>query len=135
LQTEAATAGSGIRTDPRVALASLLGEPVTRNVPPGNALVNTMTGEQVAQNPQAASPNFLPTLLGLSREGLDVAASPQAQGLTQDLMPLIQQLIAGQTGTNAPAAGPVRIANDAEYDKLPSGTTFIGPDGQQRTKP
>lgn len=36
----------------------------------------------------------------------------------------------------APAAGaPVRIANDADYARLPSGATFVGPDGVTRRKP
>lgn len=30
---------------------------------------------------------------------------------------------------------PARINNDAEYNALPSGTTFVGPDGKQRRKP
>jgi hypothetical protein len=33
------------------------------------------------------------------------------------------------------ASGPKKIANDAEYAALPSGTVFIGPDGKQRKKP
>jgi hypothetical protein len=28
-----------------------------------------------------------------------------------------------------------RIASDAEYNALPSGATFVGPDGKQRRKP
>ena len=36
----------------------------------------------------------------------------------------------GQGGGGVP-----RIANDDEYNRLPSGTTFIGPDNQQRRKP
>lgn len=35
----------------------------------------------------------------------------------------------------APAGGPPKIANDADYDALPSGTEFIAPDGQLRRKP
>lgn len=39
---------------------------------------------------------------------------------------------------NRPAAGksggPVRIKGDADYDRLPSGTTYIAPDGRTRTK-
>jgi hypothetical protein len=41
----------------------------------------------------------------------------------------------------APAAsasaqtGPAKISGDAEYDALPSGAVFIGPDGKQRKKP
>ena len=39
-------------------------------------------------------------------------------------------------GGNQPApTGPVRIQNDAEYARLPSGTNFIGPDGVVRRKP
>lgn len=32
-------------------------------------------------------------------------------------------------------SGPARITNDAEYEALPSGASFIGPDGRQRRKP
>ena len=72
----------------------------------------------------------------------------------QQQMSLIQQIMAGSMGqnntgtgdsllnkvTNQPDAansqtGPVVIKNDAEYDALPSGTVFIGPDGVERTKP
>ncbi len=36
----------------------------------------------------------------------------------------------------APAGGaPKQIASDADYNALPSGTTFIGPDGKTRRKP
>lgn len=34
----------------------------------------------------------------------------------------------------SPAAEPARISSDAEYDALPSGTLFIGPDGKRRRK-
>jgi hypothetical protein len=49
------------------------------------------------------------------------------------------QMIAAETalGTQeAPAqGGPVRISSDAEYEALPSGTQFIGPDNKLRRKP
>jgi hypothetical protein len=32
------------------------------------------------------------------------------------------------------AAGPVQISSDAEYDALPVGTEYIGPDGITRVK-
>ncbi len=35
----------------------------------------------------------------------------------------------------APAGGPVNITGDADYNALPSGTHFIGPDGHERVKP
>lgn len=34
-----------------------------------------------------------------------------------------------------PRGQTVRISNDAEYDRLASGTSFIGPDGRRRVKP
>lgn len=41
----------------------------------------------------------------------------------------------GASGSfDAPVAGPARISSDAEYDALPSGATYIAPDGKTRTK-
>lgn len=37
--------------------------------------------------------------------------------------------------TETPAAGPIKISSDADYNKLPSGAMFIAPDGSQRRKP
>jgi hypothetical protein len=49
------------------------------------------------------------------------------------------QMIARETALGsqeAPAqGGPVRISSDAEYEALPSGTQFIGPDNKLRRKP
>lgn len=41
----------------------------------------------------------------------------------------------GASVPTAPAAAPIKITGDADYNKLPSGSLFIGPDGQQRRKP
>jgi hypothetical protein len=44
----------------------------------------------------------------------------------------------GRSGIGGGTMGggaPVRITNDAEFYALPSGTRFIGPDGQTREKP
>jgi len=52
-----------------------------------------------------------------------------------------QQLIDLRTGRpvtggqQAPAQGPVKIANDAEFDALPKGAIYIGPDGKKYQKP
>jgi hypothetical protein len=35
----------------------------------------------------------------------------------------------------AAGKGPVKIASDAEFDALPKGAEFIGPDGKHRKKP
>lgn len=43
---------------------------------------------------------------------------------------------APSTTTPPPAsAGPPHITNQADYDRLPSGAHFVGPDGQERVKP
>jgi hypothetical protein len=34
-----------------------------------------------------------------------------------------------------PPGGPVKISGDEDFEKLPSGATFVGPDGVMRTKP
>jgi hypothetical protein len=45
------------------------------------------------------------------------------------------------TGTGPPktssagVSGPVTITGDADYNALPSGTHFVGPDGHERIKP
>jgi hypothetical protein len=39
------------------------------------------------------------------------------------------------TPSAAPTGGTVSITSDEEYDALPSGTVFIGPDGVERVKP
>jgi len=41
----------------------------------------------------------------------------------------------GESPATTPSANPVKIAGDADYNKLPSGALFIGPDGKQRRKP
>jgi hypothetical protein len=46
-------------------------------------------------------------------------------------------IASGQKGApkKEQAGQPARITSDAEYDALPSGATFIGPDGKTRRKP
>ncbi len=39
------------------------------------------------------------------------------------------------TPAPAPATPPVKITGDADYNALPSGTHFVGPDGKERVKP
>jgi hypothetical protein len=44
--------------------------------------------------------------------------------------------VVGRHAANAyQPQGPARISSDEEYDQLPSGSVFVGPDGQQRRKP
>ena len=54
------------------------------------------------------------------------------------LLPATIRAISGETvapAATASAGAPVKITGDADYDKLPSGTVFIDPKGQQRRKP
>lgn len=39
------------------------------------------------------------------------------------------------SGAAAPSGGPARIRNDVEYNSLPPGAEFVGPDGVRRKKP
>lgn len=65
-----------------------------------------------------------------------------AQIIKDKLEGFQKYLAAKETGTTkkktsiAPTGTtPMKITGDADYDKLPSGSLFIGPDGQQRRKP
>lgn len=53
-------------------------------------------------------------------------AAQREGGATGDFSP---------TKPAAPTKGPVKIASDADYNALPSGAEFIGPDGKKRRKP
>jgi hypothetical protein len=54
--------------------------------------------------------------------------------LSRDTIAALERQSGSQQG-NGRAGAAVHISNDADYDKLPSGTVFIGPDGQRRRKP
>jgi hypothetical protein len=48
---------------------------------------------------------------------------------------IARAMTAGKTQVPQRTAGPVKISGDADYNRLPSGAVFIGPDGVKRTKP
>jgi len=57
--------------------------------------------------------------------------------MTPELKEILANLAPAKTPP-APASNakqPAKISSDAEYNALPSGATFIGPDGQTRRKP
>lgn len=66
-----------------------------------------------------------------------------AEASSKDDLALMQQLdkagikasVAGGKVTATGAGGPVQIASKAQYDALPTGTRFVGPDGKEWTKP
>lgn len=94
---------------------------------------------------QAARPQFNPQLQG-EITGYKTTQQQQAenQALLQklkylgvQLSPQQEALLAGGGGQIQPqqSGGPVKIQSDADYAKLPSGSTFMAPDGSIRRKP
>lgn len=72
---------------------------------------------------------------------LDVKANLEALDMLDKLYGLSGQAPAAAPATSAPAQtasavpkGPIKIANDADYNALPDGADYIDPNGQQRTK-
>ena len=64
----------------------------------------------------------------------DITKLQQSKNPNATLMDFAKQT--GLPTTQAPSAanGPVKISGDADYAKLPSGSTYIAPDGSTRTK-
>ena len=58
-------------------------------------------------------------------EGISTGSIYQTQGsVPQEVMP-----------AQTPQGAPAQVSSDADYDALPSGTVFVGPDGVSRKKP
>ena len=70
-----------------------------------------MSGQMKALNPR------LKKLAGLSIDGANPAAPSDTPA------------------ANTPAGAVVQVITDADYNKLPSGTLFVDPNGEQRRKP
>lgn len=58
----------------------------------------------------------------------------ELKGIINEAKGRAQQQAAPATSSPQAPQGAVTITNDAEYDALPPGTRFIGPDGQERIK-
>lgn len=63
----------------------------------------------------------------------DPYLTPEIQAEKQILQNIISGQYAAPTGTIS--SGLPIVKNDADFDALPSGTQFVGPDGIKRTKP
>lgn len=98
---------------------------------------------QVSPADQVARDKDALKILQQERAGVQqrvAAGDPRAAG---DLAALDREIAktqktAGGTGLSAPraaAGGPKQIATDADYNALPPGATFVGPDGKTRRKP
>jgi len=103
---------------------------------------------------EQAQKDYIMNGLDLLRGGLDALNTQYQQGMglnknVEDLLSaksrhVYESLQAGKNPnepktkaqkTGAALVTPVKISSDAEYEKLSSGTKFVGPDGVTRTKP
>ena len=65
-----------------------------------------------------------------------IAETRENVSLLKALLNDYNTVLSGFNGQQGAGNGsPIRITSDAEYNSLPSGTTFIAPDGTTRTKP
>lgn len=77
---------------------------------------------------------------GFAQHVRDTVADAQSYGVEPERVVGGYSRFAGESSGSQGAAGggasaPVQIKSDAEYDSLPSGADFIGPDGVKRRKP
>ena len=81
-----------------------------------------------ASTQQSQSPPQLRENLGVLRE--------RSEALVAAYQAMVDAGAGGGGGGNTPSpSGPARVQNDADFARLPSGATFIGPDGVTRRKP
>lgn len=100
------------------------------SVPPGQQAGRDNDAVTVLQDELVKEQAKLPGLTGddLTRKQADIAA----------LQREIAKTSGGRSAPRQPAASvaaPRRISSDAEFNSLPSGTLFVGPDGKTRRKP
>ncbi len=82
-----------------------------------------MTDQAHRAETEIASPTFSPRAL-----------DAWMRGQMKALQPRLEQNRKITDKGNHPAA-PNKVSSDADYDALPSGATFVGPDGKTRRKP
>jgi hypothetical protein len=107
------------------------------------AILRKDTGAAITSDEQAL---YGETYLPRPGDGPEVLAAKQAArqravaaieaGMSPAQMIAQEKALSGSQPATPPAAGGVvTITSDAEYEALPSGTTFVGPDGKTRRKP
>jgi len=65
----------------------------------------------------------------------DARAQGDMDALNREIAKVSKAPAPTRAAAAAPAGAPKRIATDADYNALPSGATFVGPDGKTRRKP
>jgi hypothetical protein len=107
------------------------------------AILRKDTGAAITAGEQAL---YGETYLPRPGDGPEVLAAKQAArqravaaieaGMSPAQMIAQEKALSGSQPVTSPTAGGiVTITSDAEYEALPSGTTFVGPDGKTRRKP
>jgi hypothetical protein len=104
------------------------------------AILRKDTGAAITRDEQTLygetylpQPGDGPEVLEAKRAARQRAVAAINAGMSPAQMIAAEKALGPQAGP--PQGGPVRVANDAEYEALPSGTQFIGPDGKLRRKP
>jgi hypothetical protein len=76
-----------------------------------------------------------PEVLAAKQAARQRAVAAIEAGMSPAQMIAQEKALSGSQPTAPTAGGIVTITSDAEYEALPSGTTFVGPDGKTRRKP
>lgn len=76
-----------------------------------------------------------PQVLEAKKAARQRAVAAINAGMSSQQMLATERANAGGVAVAPAAGGPTRISGDEEYNALPSGAQFIGPDGKQRRKP
>jgi hypothetical protein len=100
-------------------------------------LHNTIMKGGVLTPSQAQEIQRIAGTLYQAAEGQQKRASDYYTKLATDYQLDPSRIVRDLSPQDAPAkaAGPARIQSDADFEALPSGATFIGPDGKVRRKP
>lgn len=106
------------------------------------AILRKDTGAAITADEQALygvtylpQPGDGPEVLEAKRAARQRAVAAITAGMSPAQMIAQEKALGAAGAETVPQTGPARVANDAEYEALPSGTQFIGPDGKLRRKP
>lgn len=99
------------------------------------ARLKTIGGQLVAKMPRMEGPqsNYDVQLYKEMAGKLDDQTVPPETRMAA--LQQIRRLNQKYASQQAKSDGPAKVTNDAEFNALPSGTEFIGPDGKRRRKP
>ena len=106
------------------------------------AILRKDTGAAItAQEQELYGQTYLPQpgdsqeVIAQKRQARRRALAAIKAGLPPSAIVAQERALQESGGALPPEGGPARVTSDAEYDALPSGTVFVGPDGKTRRKP